>query len=220
MSRIVALLTLLLLPALGLAETRYVGDNLLLPLRSGPGTQYRILHHGLKSGTALEVLGQSDDGSYLQVRAGRMEGWVSSQHVSREPVAAVQLQTVRQQLKTLQDENARLRQQLQERDSQLQQLQQSTEQATEQASQSIEELAEIRRISANAIQLNNSNRELVQENEKLRTLVNLNSTEIERLKSSEQQGWFLKGAFAVLLGAVLALLIPRLVPRRKRSDWV
>ena len=46
-------------------ETRYISDMVLVPVRSGPGSDYRIINRGLPSGTVLIVYGQNDDGEWI-----------------------------------------------------------------------------------------------------------------------------------------------------------
>ena len=48
-------------------ETQYISDMVLVPVRSGAGSQFRIVNRGLPSGTALLVYAQSDDGEWLSL---------------------------------------------------------------------------------------------------------------------------------------------------------
>ena len=62
-ARISALIWLLLgvnligLPAAHAEDTQYISDMLLVPLRSGAGSEFRIVNRGLPSGIALLVFG-------------------------------------------------------------------------------------------------------------------------------------------------------------------
>ena len=71
----------LLISATVEAETNYVSDNLSVPLRSGPSNAHRILHRGLPSGTALEVLGRDEESGFTQIRTNNgTEGWLPTQY--------------------------------------------------------------------------------------------------------------------------------------------
>ena len=62
------------------ADTRYVGDELVITLRQGKGTDYKIIRT-LKSGTPFEVLEEGK--SYLKVRTeDGVEGYVLRQYVT------------------------------------------------------------------------------------------------------------------------------------------
>jgi len=76
---ITLILALLLGPVTtAMAETRYVSDRLEIQMRTGKGTQFRIMRM-LPSGTALEILETDNENGYTRVRApGGVEGWVLS----------------------------------------------------------------------------------------------------------------------------------------------
>ena len=95
------------------ARTVWVDDQLYLPLRSGAGNQYRIVQNAMPSGTALEVLETS--GEYTRVRTpqGR-EGWVRSQYLSNEPIAADLLEDTRNELENAQQRLRELNEQLEQ----------------------------------------------------------------------------------------------------------
>jgi len=56
------LLTLFVAGAAQARDIRYVSDKQYIPLRSGAGNEYRIVHRGIPSGTKLEVARVSGDG--------------------------------------------------------------------------------------------------------------------------------------------------------------
>lgn len=63
-------------------------------MRGGPGTEYQVVE-SYSQGTALDVLGKSKNGSWLQVKApGGKEGWMSknllSIHVALDSIAVAQ----------------------------------------------------------------------------------------------------------------------------------
>jgi len=60
---------LLLLPAFAgqaVAQQRYVTDEIVITLRTGPSTQNAIIRN-LESGDGVTILEESDDGSYARV---------------------------------------------------------------------------------------------------------------------------------------------------------
>src|SRR5210317_727754 len=62
------------------AETRYVGDELVITLRQGKSTNHKILKN-LKTGTPVEVLEEGQ--TYLKVRTSDgTEGYVLRQYIS------------------------------------------------------------------------------------------------------------------------------------------
>lgn len=64
------------------AETQYVSDELIITMREGMGSEYKIIKM-LKTGTALEIIEESEP--YLKVRTeSGSEGWVLKQYVTEE----------------------------------------------------------------------------------------------------------------------------------------
>ena len=80
------------------------------------------------------------------------------------------------------------------------------------------ELAEIKRISANAIQLDQLTKELtgkLEDASARNDLLKLENVRLEDRVSSNQR---LEGVLSLLAGIVIALLIPRLTVKRRRND--
>ena len=83
-------LTVLCLPAANAQDTQYISDMVLVPVRSGAGSDYRIVNRGLPSGTALLIYGQSDDGEWTEVETrGGTRGWIPTQYL--QPVSYTHL---------------------------------------------------------------------------------------------------------------------------------
>ena len=81
-----------------------------------------------------------------------------------------------------------------------------------------DELTEIKRVSAAAIELDLMNQQLVAELESERSEADLLRLENVRLRERITNNQMLDGALAVLLGVILAVIAPRLWPRKKRQD--
>ncbi|MBR9805411.1 TIGR04211 family SH3 domain-containing protein, partial [bacterium] len=82
-----------------------------------------------------------------------------------------------------------------------------------------DELSKIKKISANAIALDHNNRELLQKNELLKIQIEELTAENQRLSNKSNKEWFMYGVFAVFMGALLTVLLPRLKGKRKSSEW-
>jgi SH3 domain protein len=80
------------------------------------------------------------------------------------------------------------------------------------------ELTEIKRVSAAAIELDLMNQQLVAELESERSEADLLRLENVRLRERISNNQMLDGALAVLLGVILAVITPRLWPRKRRQD--
>ena len=199
-------------------EIRYVRDTLYVPVRSGQSTQHRI-HKTLVSGTPVTVIEISEDGKYSKVKTRKgLEGWMQSQYLMDKPAAKDLLKAAQSQAAKLQQTNKQLKTEV----AKLKNAQQKTEKELAQASSSNsnlnDELSEIKALSARSIELNRDNNRLLKDNEALKNQVDMLAADNQRLNDKADSDSFLNGAFAVLIGVMIALLVPRLAPK-KRSDW-
>jgi SH3 domain protein len=187
-----------LLSAAGHAQdVRYVSDKQYIPLRSGAGSDYRIIHRGIPSGTRLTVARTSSDGEWAEITTQRgTTGWIRTQYLMKDMPAQNKLEAAQQQAA------------------------QATEKSGSQLGNVTEELTQLKQISANAVQLDIDNRRLVEESENLRSEVEMLKAEKQRLQDKLQSEDFINGALAVLLGVIITLVVPRVWPkRRKSSSW-
>ncbi len=95
------------------AEKSWVQGEVRLNLRTGPGTEFRILE-ALKTGDAVELVERAE--GWTRVRHGEHEGWIPEGYLQPTAPPAVQVdalttevETLRQELATLNAEAAGLR---------------------------------------------------------------------------------------------------------------
>ena len=185
------------------AETRYIVDQAKLPMRAGQSTKHTIVRM-LPSGTAVEVLEQSDTGyTHIRTRDGK-DGWILSRYLMKQQAARDRLRQVEQELSKF-NKLKQAKQALEQ-----QQLRLKTENKSLRT-----DLAQIRKTAANAVSVANENKQLrikataaEQELDQLRR-------ETSDIRSGAQQRWFMLGAGAILFGIILGLVLPRLQFRRK-----
>ncbi|GAB1257191.1 TIGR04211 family SH3 domain-containing protein [Aurantivibrio plasticivorans] len=215
----VFMLLCITLASLAQAQTRYVSDELRINLRSGEGDQYRITKF-LRSGTRMEILeaGSTEDWAKVRIASGE-EGWVRTQYLQAEPIARDLLAQARKKIAEL----TALQNNLNSSSSELQQqnatLSAQLQESQELAAKLARELDELKRISANAVQLNNANKQLMEQRQILDTEIDVLKAENERLSDNSNQTWFLYGAIAVIIGVLLTLILQKIRMRRSYSEW-
>lgn len=200
------------------AQTAYVNDQLEITLRSGESTQHSIVRM-LTSGTKLEVLSRNTQSGYSQVRLedGRT-GYVLSRFLTDIPVARDRLVRAEQQLATVRAEKAAqddllktIRDAKSNGDAQSAALKSDNQRLTQ-------ELAQIRSTAADALTIDAENRTLTARLTESETTIAALRSDNARLAARTSQWWFVLGAAAVLLGALLGFVLPRMRWRRK-SRW-
>lgn len=200
-------------------EIRYIRDSIVVPLRSGQSSQHRIVHKGLLSGAKLTLQETSKNGTYSKVTTEKgVEGWIQTQYLSTEPAGKLMYKQSLVTIGKLERANTLLKKQLQgiQSEHKISQQQLSTLDTTN--SELSVELQQIKDISANAVRLNSDNQQLLEVNQQLKNNVDVLSTDNKRLLDDNSSDAFLNGAFAVLIGVMITLLIPRLWPN-KNTEW-
>lgn len=223
MLRTLSLFTLLTLAVTeSLAQdARYVSDKQYIPLRSGPGGDYRIVHRGIPSGTSLTVGRESDDGTWAEITtAAGTSGWIRTQYLMSEVPAKNRLRAAEQEAEQIAASNKALQEQLSNLEGERVELLNQVNSTDSGFKQVSEELNQLKQVSGKAVQLDTDNRRLVEESENLRSEADMLKSENQRLQDKLDSEAFIDGALAVFLGVIITLVVPRLWPkRRKSSSW-
>lgn len=202
------------------ASTHYVADQFFVPLRSGPSNKYRIIDSSLRTGTALSLVESDSVSGYSKViTPSGKEGWIESQYLSAQPIARILLEREREKTSALQSELKQTKEKRAAATSTSSELERKVSALSSENQKISTELANIKRVSSNAINLDISNRELLQNNEMLKIEISELQSENDRLASKSEKEWFLRGAFAVIIGVVLTIVIPLLKPKPKSNEW-
>ena len=218
--RFIPLLTLLTLlcPPLAAQETRYVSDDVFIVLHAGPGSNYRWLGR-LIPGTELVEEHRSTDGNWAKVRTRRGNvGWVQSEYLASEPPAQARLPAVVRQLEDAQRDGADLRRNLAAAQTERDALRAQLDESSATLQRVSEELAQLRQVSGSAVETAEDNRRLVEETTALRMNLNTLRADNQRLQDRLRSSAFIDGALAVLLGVIIAVVVPRLWPKRRASS--
>lgn len=218
--RFIPLLTLLTLlcPPLAAQETRYISDDVFIVLHAGPGSNYRWLGR-LIPGTELVEQRRSTDGNWAEVRTRRGTlGWVQAEYLASEPPAQARLPAVVRQLEDAQRDGADLRRNLATAQAERDALRAQLDESSATLQRVSEELAQLRQVSGSAVETAEDNRRLVEEATALRMNLNTLRADNQRLQDRVRSSAFIDGALAVLLGVIIAVVVPRLWPKRRASS--
>jgi SH3 domain protein len=101
------------------ARADYIGGELRVFLRAGPGNEFRILKV-LTTGTPAQKLGVQED--WIHVRANDVEGWIPDGNLSSEEPPATALPRVKEKLTSAEAKLAELDQKLTAQTAELEQL--------------------------------------------------------------------------------------------------
>lgn len=201
-----------------LNESRYVSDVLHVPLRSGNSNQHRIVHRGLKSGTAITLLEEKD--GWARVKNNRdLEGWIQTRYLLKQPTASLQLVRAKKQIEQLTSKAGPLGEKLLTAESTIRKLEQNIQQLERDQNRQSKEFDRIKGLSGDQIRLDRDNKSLYKSNEELRNEVDTLKAENNRLSTKLLSNDIMYGAMAVLLGLIATLVTQHLTRSRKRSEW-
>ena len=200
------------------AQTRYVTDDFEVMLRTGPSVKNKIIR-ALRSGVKLDVLREDAGNGHSQVQTNQGEiGYVLTRFLSGSPSAKNRVSYLEDKLKKLSSKPDELRTLLANSQSENQQLITQNTTLTDQYRKTKEELDNIKRVSADAVNLAEKNNKLESEVQQL--LLQLDDVRIqnETLKDQSDKRWFLLGVSAVLLGLFLGWVLS-ISRRQRRQSW-
>ncbi len=192
------------------AETVYISDYSKINMRSGKGTDFRIVSI-LKTGQQVDLVEVGDGWAKIRLSDGK-EGWVLSRLLTdKEPCKRVlsrvetDLAKAREQVLALKKENARLRGQ----NTALSSEATTNNQVT---SQLQEEYDTLKAESAQLFELKQAMEEATREAERQKHIAVTAESELGDLRSDVNWRWFLSGAAVLFFGIVIGI-----IGRRRRS---
>ena len=200
-------------------ETGWVNDVLFVPLRAGPERGRQILHRGLRSGTPVEILDAESEDGWVQVRVNDTEGWMESQYLSREPIAAQRLAQLREEHETLSATLSETREELTSVQRERDELREQVSELETGLSEKASEMEQLREVAADPAALDERNRKLNEQLSLLRTERDELQAENELLRNDRTvRGWLL--GLATVLGGMILGWYFKSRGDRSRSSWV
>ncbi|MDU8923806.1 TIGR04211 family SH3 domain-containing protein [Pasteurellaceae bacterium LIM206] len=178
------------------AETQYVTENLNTYLRKGAGDNFKIAG-AIQAGEQVNVLDRKDKYSLIRDSKNR-EAWILTSELSDTPSSK--------------QENPRLRAQVQELTARLNRIDNDWQQRT----------VEMQRRSKDADQKSS---QLLEENSQLKRELEIMKNKNRDLEAMLDAGkreiaiqWFIYGGSVLGIGLLLGLIIPFILPKRRRRD--
>ncbi len=201
------------------SETRYVTDLIFTPVRTGPGGDYRIINKGLPSGTEVTYYGLTEDGVWAEIETkGGTRGYLRAQYLQANAPRGSQVNALEATLAEEVERTAQLQRDLDEAMAQLTSTDSSMSTAARELEQTRETLAEVKRVSANAIQLDQMTKSLTGKLEDANARNDLLKLENARLQDRISSNRTIEVVVLIALGIMIALLVPRLSVKRRRND--
>lgn len=200
-------------------ETMYVTDKWRFEMRETPCWECKIAR-SLETGTKLEILEGSDEvEGWKHIRtASGYEGWMSDRYLSENPSAASQLEESLAISTVAATEQALLREQFALLSTELRDAGIDVE-MVDVTSEDGTVTIQAPRVIGDLATVGSQNEELLRRNQLLQNELDLRSAEIDRLSDDSWKAYFVYGGSAVFAGVILCLVLGRIKPRKKYSEW-
>ncbi|MEZ8027197.1 arylsulfatase [Enterovibrio norvegicus] len=192
-----AVILMLVVPAAH-AQDNYISDELFTYMHSGPGTQFRILG-SIDAGTKVTVVDRNRNAGYTQVLDERgRKGWVESKYVSNQPGLKTRMPALEKELTQVK--------------SALANAQGDSEAKTKGLIESLEQRnTQLKELETHTSELN---QKLIDAQSEIREL----RARIDTQKDDLLMRWFTYGAMVAGAGLLFGLILPHLIPRRKKRN--
>ncbi|WGE42991.1 TIGR04211 family SH3 domain-containing protein [Actinobacillus equuli] len=174
----------------------YITENLSTYMRKGAGDQYKI-SGAIQAGEKVTVLDRKD--RFVLIRDSKnREGWVLASEISQTASPKDLIPQLQQQVQDLSAKLGKIDSDWQQRTVEMQR---RSQQAEQQSSELLDQNAQLKR--------------------ELEVLKNKNR-DLETMHDSEKREiviqWFIYGGSVLAAGLLLGLLIPFILPRRRRNN--
>lgn len=182
-------------------EKRYVSDELNTWVRSGPGNNYRLVGT-VNAGEEVALLQVNNDTQYGQIRdSNGRTAWIPLKELGETPSLKIRVPDLEKQVKTLTDKLSNIDGTWTQRTADMQ-----------------------KKVAASDSVINT----LKEENQKLRNelivaqkKVNAANLQLDDKQRTIIMQWFMYGGGVLGAGLILGLVLPHLIPSRKRKDrWM
>ncbi len=201
------------------AKTSYVSDELKVPLRSGASNGHRIIKF-LRSGTALTVLGASDDDKFIEVEvAGGKSGWVAAEDVMDVPSGRDRLAFANKKSAKMRQENKDLKNSVAELRSEVRKLKNEKGTLQNERTNLSNSLDDIKITAANPLALSKKNKQLKKDLGRAEDKAAMLDKDNQSLRSNVAQEWFIIGGAVSLGSLIVGLILTRINWRRKKDSW-
>ncbi|WP_087018892.1 TIGR04211 family SH3 domain-containing protein [Thaumasiovibrio subtropicus] len=177
------------------AQTKYISDDLFTYMHSGPGTQYRILG-SVNAGAKVTQLEASS--GYIKIKDSRgREGWIKNDFITNTPGLKERLPALE---KELTETKAKLA---------------TAEQDADQRNASL--VSSLKDREDKISDLEERNQMLSERLNAAETEVGTLSKKLDTQHNDLLMRWFMRGGMVAGGGLLLGLLLPHLIPRKKKS---
>ena len=194
---------LMMLPAVGTAQTVYVSEDFEITLRTGPGNDRKIISL-VQSGKALEIIEKGDEWSMVRAPNGK-EGWVLNRYITTNQPCAMVLDRVRQDFDVLSAQHNEIKQKYEALTSEKKVIDTDLAQSQKDRDELSQAYENLKKEAAEYLKLKHRHEEIVAELEAEKTRSAKLDDENLQMKRNRIIQWVLTGGGIMLVGFFIGL---------------
>jgi len=208
---ILILLSLFMFSTTGAAETKYVSEDLTITLRTGPGTDRKIIAFPA-AGKALEVLTPGDEYTEVQMSNGK-QGWVLTRYLTDKEPAYLRLERLEKRHAQVVEKYEALQQRASKLDTDGQGLTAELAKTEKDLNELTTAHETLKKESQEFLKLKASYQKALKDSTDAKTRADQLDKELQQLYSSEINTGLLYGGGLIVLGFITGFIVKR--PKRR-----
>jgi len=200
--------------------SRYVTDDLTIPMRTGTTNNHKILKF-LNSGTEVLIKEITEDGNHAWIMLAddnNKLGWVETKLLQDQPVARDRIISVNRKIESIRDKNKTLKKDLSNLKQQYKELEQTNQQLENRKQDLMNTLTKLRDSAAKPIETAEENVQLLKDISEQKIVNEELLHKVAILSDENIKEWFLIGSGVAIGSLLLGLLITR-VSWKKSGSW-
>jgi len=191
-------LLLLLVVSSGIAETRYVSDNLIVTVRGGKGNEFKIIET-IPTGTPVVII--EDGKTYIKVRTPKgSEGYVRRHYISKSIPKKTQIKqlhiniaSLNKQIDAQRKDSLNSQTNIDTYTKQITELETNLKQLQDELKATTQKYDELLLKSENILNINSENQQLIEENNVINGEILILREENQKFHRTNMIQWFLAG---------------------------
>lgn len=208
---ILILLSLFMFSTTGAAETKYVSEDLTITLRTGPGTDRKIIAFPA-AGKALEVLTPGDEYTEVQMSNGK-QGWVLTRYLTDKEPAYLRLERLEKRHAQVVEKYEALQQRASKLNTDGQGLTAELAKTEKDLNELTTAHETLKKESQEFLKLKASYQKALKDSTDAKTRADQLDKELQQLYSSEINTGLLYGGGLIVLGFITGFIVKR--PKRR-----
>ena len=193
------------------AETRYVSEDFEITMRTGPGSDRKIISL-IASGREVELINEGDEWSQVRLANGK-EGWVLTRYLTQATPTALKLERLESKYADVIEENKELKEKMSELSSGNRTVGSELKKTQDALDKTQKAYDALKKESAEFLKFKATYEKNIKELKEMRAKADKFESEFNKLANNQLYEGFLYGGGLVFLGLIIGFILKK--PKRR-----